>query len=193
MILPITAYGDPVLKKVTQDITPEYPNLKTLIDNMWETMYSAEGVGLAAPQVGLDIRLAVIDASPFATDDELPKAEREFLKTFKKVFINPHISERWGEPWGMEEGCLSLPGIHEKVFRPDAIRITYMDENWVEHTEEFTGYAARVIQHEYDHLDGKVFTDHLSPLTRRMIQKRLSSISEGRVKTHYPMRFPRRK
>ena len=131
MILPITAYGDPVLKKVTQDITPEYPNLKTLIDNMWETMYSAEGVGLAAPQVGLDIRMAVIDASPFATDDELPKAEREFLKTFKKVFINPHISERWGEPWGMEEGCLSLPGIHEKVFRPDAIRITYMDENWL--------------------------------------------------------------
>ena len=177
MILPITAYGDPVLKKVTQDITPEYPGLKALIDNMWETMYSAEGVGLAAPQVGLDIRMAVIDASPFATDDELPKDEREFLKTFKKVFINPHISERWGEPWGMEEGCLSLPGIHEKVFRPD----------------EFTGYAARVIQHEYDHLDGKVFTDHLSPLTRRMIQKRLSSISEGRVKTHYPMRFPRRK
>ena len=193
MILPITAYGDPVLKKVTQDITPDYPDLKALIENMFETMYSAEGVGLAAPQVGLNIRMAVVDASPFAEDDSLPKTERDYLKKFKRVFINPIITERWGAPWGFEEGCLSLPGIHEKVFRPESILMTYYDENWEDHTDEFSGLAARVIQHEYDHLDGKVFTDHLSPLTRRMIQKRLSCIAEGRINTRYPMRFARRK
>ncbi|MDD4819298.1 MAG: peptide deformylase [Flavobacteriales bacterium] len=191
MILPITAYGDPVLKKTSVDIDASYPELSTLIANMFETMEEADGVGLAAPQVGLDIRLVVIDASPMAEDENISKEEKAFLKTFKKTLINPQMLNEWGEPWAYEEGCLSLPGIHEKVFRPGNIRIKYMDENFVEHEEEITGLAARVVQHEYDHLEGLVFTDHLSPLTKRMLQKRLQGIGEGRVHVRYPMRFHR--
>ena len=193
MILPITAYGDPILSKTSVDIDASYPELGTLIENMFETMYAADGVGLAASQVGLDIRLIVIDASPMGGDEDVSKEEKAFLKTFKKAIINPEILNEWGEPWAYEEGCLSLPGIHEKVFRPTNVLIKYYDENFVEHQEELSGLAARVVQHEYDHLEGKVFTDHLSPLTKRLLQKRLQGIGEGRVHVRYPMRFARRK
>ncbi len=193
MILPIVAYGDPVLKKRAEDISRDYPELEKLIADMFETMESADGVGLAAPQVGLGIRLFVVDAAPFSEDEELPKDEREFLKGFRRAFINPVIEEEWGDPWGFEEGCLSIPGIHEKVFRPESIRIKYMDSQWNECTEELSGLAARVVQHEYDHLEGTVFTDRLSPLSKRMIQKRLQNISQGHANARYPMRFPHRK
>lgn len=186
MILPIVAYGDPVLKKVADDITPEYPNLKELIDNMFETMYNAQGVGLAAPQIGKSIRLFVIDATPFAEEGE---EDFEVLKEFKKVFINAHIVSEDGDEWAFNEGCLSIPDIREDVFRKPNLKLRYMDENWVQHEEDFSGLAARVIQHEYDHIDGILFTDHLSPLRRRMIQGRLSNISKGKIRVDYRMKF----
>ena len=193
MKLPIVAYGDPVLKKRAEDIAPDYPELDKLIDQMFETMDDADGVGLAAPQIGRSIRVVVVDGSPFAQDDSLPEQEREFLKGFRREFINPHVEEQWGDKWGFEEGCLSIPGIHEKVFRPQYVRVTYFDKSWQQHQETLSGRAARIFQHEYDHLEGVVFTDHLSALTRRIIQKRLQNISQGRVNTAYPMRFPFRK
>lgn len=190
MILPIVAYGDPVLRKEAKDITPEYPGLKDLINNMFETMYAANGVGLAAPQIGLAIRIFVIDASPFSDDEEMTPEEQELLKNFKKVFINATIEEETGEEWGFNEGCLSIPDIREDVFRPENVKITYFDENFVEHTETYNGLAARVIQHEYDHIEGILFTDKLSGLKKRLLKGKLSNISKGKISVDYRMRFP---
>lgn len=183
MKLPIIAYGDPILKRKGIEINRDYPDLPELIANMFETMYAAHGVGLAAPQVGLAIRLFVIDASPFADDDPA-------LKDFKKVFINAEILEEEGEKWSFNEGCLSIPEIREDISRYPNIRIRYVDENWVTHEEDFTGLAARIIQHEYDHIEGKLFTEKLSPLRKAMIKSKLEAISKGQVDVDYKMKFP---
>lgn len=193
MILPIVAYGDPVLRKETRDIDENYPDLGVLIDNMFETMYNAYGVGLAAPQVGLAVRIFVIDASPFAEDEELEDKEREQLKDFKKVFINAKILEETGEEWAFNEGCLSIPNVREDVAREEKIKIEYFDENFVKHVDEYDGLVARVIQHEYDHIEGVLFTDKLSPLKKRLLKGKLASISKGKVKVDYKMRFPEAK
>jgi len=190
MILPIVAYGDPVLRKVGKEIDKDYPNLVTLIANMKETMYNASGVGLAAPQIGKDIRLFVIDASPFAEDEQLDEKDRETLKSFNKVFINPQIVEEAGEEWAFNEGCLSIPDVREDVFRKEKIKIEYFDENFTKHTEELEGLAARVFQHEYDHIEGVLFTDKLSALKKRLIKKKLDHISKGKIRAEYRMRFP---
>jgi peptide deformylase len=189
MILPIRAFGDPVLKKVAQDIEPGHTGLKQLIADMFETMYAANGVGLAAPQIGQSIRLFVVDASPFAEDEEGKPSDEPELKDFKKVFINAYIVEEEGEEWGFEEGCLSIPGLREEVMRQPRIVLQYMDEHFKEHEEEFSGSAARVIQHEHDHLDGILFTDHLSPLRKRVLKGKLRDISLGKTDAKYPMRF----
>lgn len=183
MKLPIIAYGDPILKRKGTAITREYPDLQNLIANMFETMYGAHGVGLAAPQVGLSIRLFVIDAGPFAEDDAK-------LKDFKKVFINAEILDEHGNKWLFNEGCLSIPEIREDVSRYPTITIRYLDENWVTHEEEFTGLAARIIQHEYDHIEGKLFTEKLSPLRKAMLKSKLEAISRGQVDVDYKMKFP---
>lgn len=195
MILPIVAYGDPVLKKEAQEIDKDYEGLDKLLDDMWETMYKASGVGLAAPQIGKSVRIFIVDASPFADDpDEEEKDERAAgLENFKKVFINPIIEEEEGEEWSFQEGCLSIPKVREDVYRKEKIHITYFDENWNFKEETYDGYAARVIQHEYDHVDGVLFTDHLSPLKKRMIQKKLANISKGIVDVDYKMKFPLKK
>lgn len=193
MIIPIVAYGDSVLKKVAKDINKDYPALEGLISNMFETMYAAYGVGLAAPQIGLSIRLFIVDTSPFAEDDVMSDEEREVLKDFKKVFINPKISIEEGEEWAFNEGCLSIPDVREDVFRKPKITITYFDENFKEHTDTYDGLIARVIQHEYDHVDGILFTDKLSSLKRRLIKGKLNNISQGKVKVDYRMKFPREK
>lgn len=190
MILPIVAYGDPVLRKKAVEIDPEYPKLKELIANMWETMYQASGVGLAAPQVGLSLRLFVIDATPFSDDEELSKKEQEALNGFKKVFINAKIEEETGTAWAFNEGCLSIPDIREDVNRKDTITITYQDEHFNTHTETYDGLAARVIQHEYDHIEGVLFTDKLSSLKKRLLKNRLEKISKGKINIDYKMRFP---
>ena len=188
MILPIVAYGTPVLKKKGSDITPDYPAFEQLLENMWETMYEANGVGLAAPQVGIAIRLFIVDASPFADDDELTEEEQKQLTGFKKVFINPQIEES-GEEWAFNEGCLSIPDIREDVYRQEEIQIRYWDENFKEHTEQYSGLAARVIQHEYDHIEGVLFTDKLSPLKKRLLKRKLNDIAKGNIKPEYKMRF----
>lgn len=190
MILPVIAYGDPVLRKLADPIDPNYPNLSTLIENMWETMHHASGVGLAAPQIGLPIRLFVIDASPFGEDEDLPEAEREVLKTFKRVFINAQVESEAGEFWGFNEGCLSIPDIREEVSRQETVRLTYQDESFVTHTEEFGGLLARIIQHEYDHIEGILFTDKLSSFKKRLLKGRLLDISRGKIRVDYKMRFP---
>ena len=163
MILPIVAYGDPVLRKKCKEIPEDYPKLKELIENMWETMYNAYGVGLAAPQVGVPIRLFIIDPSPFAEDQELEEQEREQLNNLKKVFINPKIVDQEGDEWAFNEGCLSIPEIREDVFRKPVITIEYQDEEFNTHRDTYSGLAARVIQHEYDHLNGVLFTDLADP------------------------------
>jgi peptide deformylase len=183
MKYPVTVYGDTLLRKTAKDIEKDNPKLKEIIENMWETMYYSDGVGLAAPQVGMSIRLFVIDASSGA--DEEPE-----LEGFKKVFINPEIIETTGEEWVMNEGCLSLPEIREDVSRPDEVTIHYFDENFVEHEETYRGFAGRVIQHEYDHLEGKLFIDYLSPLRKRLLKSRLLDISKGKVNTHYRIKVP---
>ena len=189
MILPIVAYGTPVLKKKGTDITPEYPAFDQLLENMWETMYAANGVGLAAPQVGIGIRLFIVDASLFADDDALTEEEQKQLTGFKKVFINPQIEES-GEEWAFNEGCLSIPDVREDVYRQEVIHIRYWDENFKEHQEVYTGLAARVIQHEYDHIEGVLFTDKLSPLKKRLIKGKLNNIAKGNIDVDYKMRFP---
>lgn len=190
MIYPIVAYGDPVLRKKGKDISKDYPKLDTLIADMFETMYGAYGIGLAAPQIGLPIRLFIVDASPFGDDEDLSEEEREYLSNFKRVFINAQIVEESGNEWAFNEGCLSIPDVREDVFRQDTITIRYMDENWEEHTETIGGIAARIIQHEYDHIDGILFTDKLSPLKKRLIKSKLANISKGNIQVDYRMRFP---
>ncbi|MGB4598962.1 MAG: peptide deformylase [Trichlorobacter sp.] len=183
MILPIYIYGQPVLRKVARDIDPHnYPNLHTLIGNMFETMYNADGVGLAAPQVGLDERIFVVDLAPIASE------EHPEFKDFKKVFVNAHITERSGEEVLVEEGCLSIPGIHEKVPREGEIRIEYLDEELQPHKETYAGYMARVIQHEYDHLDGILFVDKISPLRKRMVKSKLTNMEKGKVDCDYKIK-----
>lgn len=190
MILPIVAYGNPVLRKMAKDITSEYPKLDELITNMWETMYNAHGVGLAAPQVGLPIRLFVVDTTPFSDDEELSKEDQEALKGFKKVFINAKIEKEEGAAWDFNEGCLSIPDIREDVKRKPEITISYLDEDFKSHTETYDGLLARVIQHEYDHIQGILFTDKLSSLKKRLLKSRLEKISKGKIAVDYKMRFP---
>jgi peptide deformylase len=193
LVLPILAYGDPVLKRMSEEIEPDHPELESLIENMFETMYQASGVGLAAPQIGQNIRLFIVDASPFAEDEELPEEDRETLKDFKKVFINAEIIEEEGDPWEFEEGCLSIPDIRERVKREERIRIIYEDENFQEHDEVLTGLAARVVQHEYDHIEGILFTDRIGAFRRRLLKGRLDDIKNGRIDVRYRMRFPKKK
>ena len=190
MILPIVAYGDPVLRKKAEPITKDYPKLDKLLENMKETMYGAYGVGLAAPQVGLAIRIFIVDTSPFAEDDEFSHEEQEALKNFKRTFINAQILEEEGDEWAFNEGCLSIPDVREDVFRQSKIKIQYQDENFKTHTEEYDGLIARVIQHEYDHIEGILFTDKLSSLKKRFIKGKLSNISKGKINVDYRMRFP---
>lgn len=190
MVLPIVAYGDPVLRKVGKDIDKDFPGLEDLIENMKETMENAQGVGLAAPQIGKAIRLFLIDASPFAENEELDEAEREFLKDFKRTFINAKIVEEDGEDWAFNEGCLSIPNINEDVYRPETIQVKYLDEDFTERQETLTGLAARIFQHEYDHIEGVLFTDKLSSLKKRLLKKKLENISKGKVDVAYRMRFP---
>ena len=186
MILPIVAFGAPILRKKCIDITPEYPDLETLIDNMWETMYEASGVGIAAPQINIAIRLFLVDTTPFFEDEE--ETEEVIVK---QTFINAKIIEEKGEDWDFNEGCLSIPNIREDVTRKSTITIEYMDENFKKHTETYDGLIARVIQHEYDHVDGILFTDKISPLRKRMIKGKLIDISKGKVNAAYKMRFAR--
>jgi len=191
MILPIVAYGDPVLKKKATDIIKDYPKLKELIANMYETMYGSFGVGLAAPQIGLSIRMFIVDATPFADDEEvLGKEESEFLKNFKHTFINPVILEESGDEWAFNEGCLSIPDVREDVFRQPKIKIEYFDEDFNKQTMALDGLAARVFQHEYDHIEGILFTDHLSALKKRLIKGKLTNISKGKINVDYRMKFP---
>lgn len=194
MILPIVAYGDAVLKKEAIDIDANYPDLKQLIADMFETMYEASGVGLAAPQIGKSIRLFIVDGSPFAEDDDdEPDPRAVGMENFKKVFINPIIEDESGEEWGFNEGCLSIPKIREEVFRKEKITISYYDEKWNLKEEVFDGFAARIIQHEYDHIEGILFTDHLSPLKKRLLTKKLQNISKGDIDVDYKMKFPLKK
>lgn len=192
MILPIIAYGDPMLRKVGKEITKAYPNLEELINNMKDTMKNARGVGLAAPQIGKAIRLFIVDTSPFAEDDELEEKEKAFLKDFKKVFINAKMLNEEGKEWVFNEGCLSIPNINEDVFRKDTLTIEYMDEHFKTHKQTLDGLAARVVQHEYDHIEGLLFTDKLSSLKKRLIKKKLENISKGKVEVDYRMKFPKK-
>jgi peptide deformylase len=189
MILPIIGYGDPVLRKIGDELTPEYPNLKEIIANMYETMYNACGVGLAAEQVGLSLRLFVIDTTPFSDDEDLNVKEQKQLNGFKRTFINAKMIKEEGEEWAFNEGCLSIPDVREDVYRNPTITIEYCEEDFVMKTEVFDGLIARVIQHEYDHIEGILFTDKISSLKKRLIQKKLKNIIEGKTFQDYRMKF----
>lgn len=190
MILPIVAYGDPVLKKKATPVDKKHPNLKPLISDMWETMYAANGVGLAAPQIGESIRLFVVDGSPFSRDNNLDSVEKRELKDFKKVFINPQIISFSGPQEAFNEGCLSIPDVREDVMRQTTIEIEYYDEKFKYITEEISGIAARIVQHEYDHIEGILFTDRLGSLKKKLLKTKLMQISRGKVEPDYLMRFP---
>lgn len=190
MILPVRAFGDPILRKECTDIDENYPNLKTLISDMFETMKGASGIGLAAPQIGLDIRLFCVDLRPVAEDEDYEDIADE-LRNFKKVFINATILEESGEEWKFNEGCLSIPDVREDVKRKETIVIEYLDENFKPHTETFSDIRARVIQHEYDHVEGILFTDYLSSLKKKLVKGKLVKISKGDVNVSYKMRFPK--
>lgn len=190
MILPIRAFGDPVLRRKGKEISADYPDLKILIDNMFETMHDANGIGLASPQVGLDIRMFLVDLTPLAEDEDYEDIAEE-LKNFRKVLINPTILEETGEVWKFNEGCLSIPEVREDVARHETITIEYFDENFKKHTDTFSDMRARVIQHEYDHIEGILFTDHLSSLKKKMVKGKLAKISQGEVNVTYKMRFPK--
>lgn len=189
MILPIIGYGDPVLRKVGVSITPDYPNLKEIIGNMYDTMYNASGVGLAAPQVGMPLRLFVIDTTPFSDDEEMSEADQIKMNGFKRTFINATILKEEGEEWSFNEGCLSIPDVREDVYRNPVVTIEYCEEDFVMKTEVFDGLIARVIQHEYDHIEGILFTDKISSLKKRLIQKKLKNIIEGKTFQEYRMKF----
>ncbi len=195
MILPIVAYGNPILRKVCHDIDEQYPDLKKLIEDMWETMYASNGVGLAAPQVNRDIRLFVVDSAQiFANMDEKDKEEENYPDEpgIKQVFINAHIVEELGDDWPYNEGCLSIPKIREDVFRAEEVTLEYQDENFVKHTKTFNGITARIILHEYDHIDGKLFIDYITPLKRKLLKRKLDDIVKGNIKVDYKMAFAKR-
>ena len=193
MIIPIYGYGEPVLRQVGEEITPNYPNLSAIIDNMYDTMYNAYGVGLAAPQVGLPIRLFIIDTEPFSDSNDLTKEEQLQLKNFKKTFINAKMILEDGKEWGFNEGCLSIPDVREDVYRNERITIEYCDENFIKKTEVFDGLIARVIQHEYDHIEGVLFTDKISMLKKTLIKKKLQNIMDGKAFPDYRMKFANKK
>ena len=193
MIIPIYGYGEPVLRQVGEEITPDYPNLSAIIDNMYDTMYNAYGVGLAAPQVGLPIRLFIIDTEPFSDSNDLTKDEQLQLKNFKKTFINAKMILEDGKEWGFNEGCLSIPDVREDVYRNERITIEYCDENFNKKTEVFDGLIARVIQHEYDHIEGVLFTDKISMLKKTLIKKKLQNIMDGKAFPDYRMKFANKK
>lgn len=191
MIYPIVAYGDPVLRKVTVDIDKSY-DVKKLSEDMFETMYNAKGVGLAAPQIGINLRIFVVDGRPFNEGEDMKERDKDpSLIDFKKIFINAEILEEDGDDWAFEEGCLSIPDVREDIYRPEYVTIRYFDTDWNEHTEEYEGLAARIIQHEYDHIDGILFTDHLNPVKKRMLKNKLAKITKGRVDVDYKMKFPK--
>jgi peptide deformylase len=187
---PIVAYGATVLKQKAKEVSLDDPALPELIERMWITMYASSGVGLAAPQIGRSLRLFVVDGSPFSEDESLSEEEAEALQDFKEVFINPTLIEETGTPWVFNEGCLSIPGIREDVSRKETIRIEYYDANLKLQKRQLDGLAARIVQHEYDHIEGVLFTDHLSPLKKRLLKGRLQNIAKGNVEADYPMRFP---
>lgn len=189
MILPIVAYGSSVLKVKATDVDTQDPKLKKLIADMWETMYEANGVGLAAPQISISKRLFVIDASPFAQDEELSPEEAAVIKDFKSVFINPTVLDETGKEWDFTEGCLSIPNIREDVSRKEEITIRFWDEQLKKQILTLNGLAARVVQHEYDHIEGVLFTDKLSPLKKRLLKRKLNDIAKGNIKPEYKMRF----
>ena len=193
MILPLIGYGDPVLRKVCEDISSTHHDLNKTIEDMYETMYNAYGVGLAAPQVGSTLRLFIVDTTPFSDDEDLEKTEQETLKGFKRTFINAKIIKEEGEEWGFNEGCLSIPEVREDVYRKEKITIEYCDSDFVVKTEVFDGLIARVIQHEYDHIEGILFTDHISTLKKKLIKKKLQNIMEGKARPEYKMKFVTKK
>lgn len=195
MILPIIAYGDPLLRKKAQPITAAYKDLSKLIENMFETMYAASGIGLAAPQVGHSIRLFIVDTVPVLEnlDKEDPEHDFKGETGLRQVFINARAVDKDGDEWRYNEGCLSIPKIREDIDRPDEITLVYEDENFVKHQAVFSGLAGRVIQHEYDHIEGILFTDHLQPLKKRMLKKKMENISKGMVEVDYKMKFPQKK
>ena len=189
MIYPIVAYGDPVLRKVTVDIDKSV-DVKKLSEDMFETMYNAKGVGLAAPQVGLNLRIFVVDGRPFNEGEDMEERDKDpSLIDFKQVFINAEILDEKGKEWAFEEGCLSIPDIREDIYRPEFVTINFFDDNWVEYTKTYEGLAARIIQHEYDHIDGILFTDHLNPVKKRMLKNKLAKITKGIVDVDYKMKF----
>ena len=189
MTLPITAYGDPELKKKAKNIDNDFKDLNKLIENMWDTMYNANGVGLAAPQIGLPLRAFIVDTSPFADAENMSNDEFEIVKSFKKVFINPFLINETGDKWDFNEGCLSIPDVREDITRSDTILIKYLDKNFNQHLDSFNGIIARVIQHEYDHIEGILFTDKLSSLKRTLLKGKLLNISKGKIETEYKMKF----
>ncbi len=189
MILPIVGYGDPILRKKCEDIDAHYKGINELINNMIETMQNASGVGLAAPQIGLGIRLFVVDCSPFSEDDDLSVEEQNFLRSFQRTFINAKITKEEGKEWSFNEGCLSIPGVRENVKRKPIVTIEYLDENFEPKTEVLDGYAARVVQHEYDHIEGVLFTDKISGLKKKLNNKKLQNIIDGKIFTDYKMKF----
>lgn len=195
MILPIVAYGHPILRKVAHDIDENYPDLKKLIEDMWETMYASNGVGLAAPQINKEIRLFVIDSAQiFANMEEDEKKEDNYPDNpgVKQVFINAHVVEEAGDDWAYNEGCLSIPKIREDIKRAEEVTIEFQDENFKKHRKTFNGITGRIILHEYDHIDGKLFIDHISPLKRKLLKRKLDDISKGAIKVDYKMLFPKK-
>ncbi|MCS6935374.1 MAG: peptide deformylase [Chitinophagales bacterium] len=187
MVLPIVAYGDEVLRRVADNISPDNPLLSNLIDNMFETMDASKGVGLAAPQIGHSVRLFVVDSNKMYEDDDHQKKEG-----IRDVFINARLLAEEGDYWDYEEGCLSIPGIRENVSRRSSVTLEYYDRHFQKHVKTFRGYTARVIQHEYDHLEGILFIDHISPFRKRLLKRKLEEIAAGKAKVEYKMRFPRR-
>ncbi len=189
MILPIVGYGDPVLRKVCEEVSTNYPDLEQIVSSMYETMYNAYGVGLAAPQVGYAIRLFLVDTTPFSEDSELSPDEQKKLSGFKRTFINAKMIKEEGNEWAFNEGCLSIPDVREDVYRHEKITIEYSDIDFVRKTEVFDGLVARVIQHEYDHIEGILFTDKISSLKKQLIKKKLKNIMEGKTQPDYRMKF----
>ena len=195
MILPIVAYGHPILRKIAHDISPDYPGLEKLIADMWETMYSSNGVGLAAPQINKDIRLFVVDSAQiFENMEEEDRKDGTYPDDpgTKQVFINAHIVEESGEDWPYNEGCLSIPKIREDIYRAEEVTLEFMDENFVKHTKTYNGITGRIILHEYDHTDGKLFIDYISPLKRKLLKRKLDEISRGDIRVDYKMAFPKK-